>query len=495
MLTRHPSPFAPRRSRRLAFAAAAVVLGLSACGSSASSGSAPAVTAGATATTLGTTASTAPTADHPVIHLGAAAAGTTAAGAPSPAASGPMVDSKLAVRNLTYVFDGAYPTLADSGPSWQLPPGYVPDQARLAAMAAALGVSGDVREVPADQGGGWAFGPADYSGATFTISSDALGSWWFSPAPDTTSASGSGCAYPEVVVPTNSDPTTDGATTDPATTPVVVGSDAEVPPCTEPAPPVGVPSEADAIASTKQYLTQLGYDPAAYDYQFSGDEWSADVTASLLLGGQRSPITLSIAYGGGGAISWAYGSLATPVAADTFPLAGPQAGLDRLNSQALAWLGIGAGAPGGPIRAEATDTGAPTDTAVSEVPVDTAPAPPGTLDVSAIPQPPDHCDPAQCPPDQPVIIHLNSVVLDMTMVWDADGTAWILPAYTFSNGAPEDGTYTVLAVSDGSIDVPPAVAVPLPESLPAPADSTVGDTAPVETASLPVETIATTPTS
>ncbi|MCU1391470.1 MAG: hypothetical protein JWL72_4808, partial [Ilumatobacteraceae bacterium] len=419
-----------------------------------------------------------------------------------------MVDSKMAVRDVTYVFDGALPTLADSGPSWQLAPGFVPDQARLAAMAAALGVSGDVREVPAEQGGGWAFGPVDYSAATLTISSDALGSWWFSPAPDTNAASTSSCAYPGVEVPTDSD-----ATTDPAATPVVVGADAAVPPCTEPAPPAGVPSEADAIASTKQYLTQLGYDPAAYDYQFSGDEWSADVTASLLLGGQRSPITISIAYGGGGAISWAYGSLATPVAADTFPLAGPQAGLDRLNSQALAWLGMGAGAPGGPIRAESIDGSAsssggfvaepdvatapeaavPPDTAVppASMPVDTTAATPGTLDVSAIPQPPDHCDPAACPMDVPVTIHLDSVVLDMTMVWDDGGTAWILPAYTFSNGAPEDGTYTVLAVSDDSIDVPPPVAVPLPE--PMPADTGVATTAPVDTppvASAPIDTTA-----
>ena len=67
-------------------------------------------------------------------------------------------------------------------------PGSKPDLDRIAKLAASLGVQGDVRTLPQDQGGGWAVGPEDYSGPVLTVGADGMLSWWLSSAPPATSA-------------------------------------------------------------------------------------------------------------------------------------------------------------------------------------------------------------------------------------------------------------------------------------------------------------------
>src|SRR5262245_7678382 len=131
------------RSHRLALASAAVVLGLTL----AACGDAPQSTIGA--------------GSPPVVHIGS---GSKAA----PGAETAADSSRLAMpySYVTYLFDGELPTLDSTGTGWSFPGGATPDLDRLARMAAALGVEGDVHQVPADQGGGWMAGPADYSGST-----------------------------------------------------------------------------------------------------------------------------------------------------------------------------------------------------------------------------------------------------------------------------------------------------------------------------------------
>ena len=55
---------------------------------------------------------------------------------------------------------------------------------------------------------------------------------------------------------------------------------------------------------------------------------------------------------------------------------------------------------------------------------------------------------------EPVTVTLNSVKPDLTMVWAADQTIWLLPAYTF--GSADGGMYTVIAVTDEYIQQPVA---------------------------------------
>ena len=95
-------------SRRLVLASAAIVLGLSACGSAhtTSSGAAGGGTDGSVTVTTGATGG------PKVITFGAAGSGATTAASAS-------ADKMMAIRNVTYVFDGAMPALSDSGASWQ----------------------------------------------------------------------------------------------------------------------------------------------------------------------------------------------------------------------------------------------------------------------------------------------------------------------------------------------------------------------------------------
>ncbi len=414
-------------SRRLVLASTALVLGLSACGSANTTTSGP---AGGSAT-----ATTGAAAGPKVINFGAAGGGGATATISESA------DKVMAIRNLTYVFDGTLPTLSDMGGSWQFPAGFTPDRDRVAAMASALGVEGEARELPADQGGGWMAGPQDYSSATLTVSADALGSWWFNPSPAPVAAA-IACempAYDPAAPVTSGDVSTD-ATVVTETFPV----------CAEPTPPVGVPNEADALSKAKVLFTSLGYDATNYDYEFYGDEWSANVTVSMLLDGQRTPVSMTVGFGAEGAVSWASGSLATPVAADAYPLAGVQTGIDRLNDQAQQWMTLGMGYAGTTMRAESS------------------------------PDMPVQCDPAaDCVPVDatPITVHLTSVKTDLTMVWDADNTVWLLPAYTF--GDADGGQYTVIAVTDEYLLRSVADVVPEP-----PITDVVGTDVPADTTPL-----------
>lgn len=421
-------------SRRFALATAAIVLGMSACGSANTTSSSD-----STAGTIATGGTTIADPSTPrVIHLGA---GGSAPAAGDATMSAESADSKMmAFRNITYVFDGTFPTLSESAPSWQLPAGFTPDAARIADMAAALGVEGEAQELPAEQGGGWMFGPEDYSSATFTVSVDSLGSWWFSPEP-TMSATMNSCVYGEGDV---------------------IDTTVAIPPecMVDPTPPVGVPDEAAAMASTKDLLTSLGYDPSSYDYEFYGDEWSANVTAYLRLGGQRSQISVSVGFGAEGALTWASGSLATPVQGDDYPLAGVQTGLDRLADQARQWMSYG-----GPDSSVLRTEGAIAETTSIESSTDVAPPEPAVAPID--PTVSEPCGAAvDCAPidAEPVTIHLTDVRLDSTMIWDEDGTTWLLPAYTFTDA--DGGTYSIIAVADEYLDVPDPVAVPLPDPLP-----------------------------
>ncbi|MGZ6987075.1 MAG: hypothetical protein ACXVKP_19425, partial [Ilumatobacteraceae bacterium] len=139
------------RSRRLALVAIVFAFGIAACGEP---------------------SSTTPAANQPkVIQLAGSQGGTSAERAPAAAmpSGGATADSKMAVFGATkFVYDGQLPALDGAAASWFFAAGQKPDPQRIAKLAASLGVQGDVRSLPQDQGGGWAVGPEDYSGPVLT---------------------------------------------------------------------------------------------------------------------------------------------------------------------------------------------------------------------------------------------------------------------------------------------------------------------------------------
>ncbi|HEY7628436.1 MAG TPA: hypothetical protein VH761_15295 [Ilumatobacteraceae bacterium] len=433
-------------SRRIALVSLVVLFGAAACGDP-----------NANTSSAGTTVITSAPAKPPVIHL--VGGWRNFAGGAAPAAAESATDSKMAIWGVTeFVYDGELPALDGLAPSWYFPSGQQPDLARVAELAKALGVEGEVRSQPADQGGGWAVGPEDYSGPVLTVGSDGLLSWWLSGTPASISArpgcvvadsSGGGSAEPapgEGVAGSSGTATEPGIATPDTALPVDKVDPAVTPECAEPQPPANVPTADEALAKAKELFTSWGYDLSSYEFDTPyADDWSASVNASLIIDGMKAPITLSIGFGENGSISWASGSLATPLPGADYPTIGAAAGLDRLKEQQNQYMALDTGIA----------KGAP-DAAVSEPAIAPICDPAVTNDIAsdcAIPNP------------EPVTVTLNSVKRDLTMLWDADNTIWLLPAYSF--GSADGGIYTVIAVDDAYIEeaeapatTEPAVIVP-----------------------------------
>jgi len=228
-----------------------------------------------------------------------------------------------------------------------------------------------------------------------------------------------------------------------------------------------VPTKDEALAKAKDLFTTLGYDLSAYSFEdVFADEFNASVNASLMLDGMKAQIMLSVGFGENGTITYASGSLATPQRGADYPTIGAAAGLERLKTQQNQYIGL---------AADGVATKGVNDTAIAPQPAIGAPAI-APCDAAAT------SDCAKPPVDvQPITVTLNSVKRDLTMLWAADNTIWLLPAYTF--GSADGGLYTVNAVDDAYIQqadpnvattepvpVPGTVATqPAPEPAPAPA--------------------------
>ncbi len=417
------------RSRRLALVAFGVALALSACGDP---------------------SSTTPLAEQPpVIEL---ASGQTGSGAATleAAADAPVdasADSKMAFMPTTeFVYEGELPALDGPGASWFFPAGQQPDLDRIAKLAASFGVEGDVRALSQDQGGGWAVGPEDYSSAVLSVGSDGMLTWYLSGAPSAVglgcvsaagvadvaaSSSGSGSSGVAVDVAPTTDPGSPAETrpVDGAVPPDVVPND-----CAMPEPPAGVPTKDEALAKAKQLFAEWGYDVDSYQFDDAyADEWGASVNAYLLLDGMKAPVTLSAGFGENGSLTYASGYLAVPERGADYPTIGATAGLERLKTQQSQYRTL-------------EETAVMKSSDPASLGVDAA----GT-DVAAIMP----CEPeaasADCAPVdvEPYTVTLNSVKTDLTMVWAADNTIWLLPAYTF--GSADGGMYSVIAVDDAYI--------------------------------------------
>src|SRR4051794_32304990 len=405
------------RFRRLALAAVVVPLGLAACGDP---------------------NSTTPVAEQPpVIHL-AGQSGGGFAPAPAAATAEAATDTKIAFGAPTdFVYDGDLPDLGSSAGSWFFDPNQQPDLDRVAALAASLGVQGDVRVVPIEQGGGWAVGPEDYSAAVLTVGADGMHSWYLSSASGSTVgfACGSGVATVSGEVAPDALPAPDETSTTlvpdvPTTEPVAL------PECPTPAPPAGVPTKDEALAKAKQLFADWGYDINAYQFDdVYADDYSANVSAYLTLDGMRAPVILSVGFGENSSVTFASGYLGVPQRGSDYPTVGAAAGLERLNKQQDQFIGLGNSR-----GISATGQG------IAEPAIAVAPEP-CALDAAAS----DSCAPVDN--SQPVTVHLNSVKADLTMVWDAGNTIWLLPAYTFGS-ADGGGLYTVIAVDDAFIQPP-----------------------------------------
>jgi hypothetical protein len=446
-----------RRLRRVALVAG-LPLALAACG-------------GGSDDAAGTTTTSLP--DLPIIRVGDASSrssGAGLAGAPEAAsADAAMTADKMIAPLQRFVFEAApgLPALDAPATVYRFDASGVDVPARLAAIAARLGVTGEVRELPAEQGGGWQVGSADGTGPAIYAGGTGMLDWGYS-----SNDPGMGYACPG---------SEDGQPVD----------------CPEPTPPEGVPTADEARASAEALFTELGVDLSQYQLDVSADEWGAWVAANLLVDGSPSGAAWSLSYGGNGVLQYVGGFLATPVAVGDYPTIGTAAAVTRLQEQQDRWYG-----PVDPlVDPLASDIGQSGDTpvadaaapAVEDPPATTAPAPsdsvvttvpagggvapetvapeatpvPETVPVeSVVPEtaPPPDATPVETVPGEtvpvdttpvetlpPLTVTLTGVTPRLQMVWDVDGVVWLVPAYGFTTD--DGGLWEVLAIADGYIDL------------------------------------------
>jgi hypothetical protein len=477
------------RSRRLILVGAIAILGLSACGTAPTSTGSPATDAPTT------------TVKSPAVIVLGNQSGTTGAGTPTasadqvaadPAIAEGEFDSKMAwPGNIVYEYEGTPPELPTTATAWYFPADQRATAEQVAALAAALGVEGDVVALPADQGGGFLVGPSDYTTPTVNVSSDALQSWWFgagatssSVAPcetiqppdagidpdvaeepvgddveDAGAADGAVAVMsqaappddtsvdaPEPTEPRPTEPTEPGAAEqgdiEPAPDPAV--DPAIVPECMEITPPTGVPTSAEAEQLAKDLFAKVGMDAASYEYEVYADEWNASVTAYLVLDGIRTSVTANVGFGADAQLTWASGFLGSPVRGDEYPLIGVQGGIDRLNEQSASWGDPAILQRDAEIDAAASDMVDEPAIAVEE------PMPPADPDSDANTNDtgtnPD-ADTKEVPAEpETVVITFVDAHSSLEQVWAEDGTVWLLPGYRFDT--VDAGWYTVTAVED-----------------------------------------------
>ena len=198
-------------------------------------------------------------------------------------------------------------------------------------------------------------------------------------------------------------------------------------------------------------------DPAAFEFETYADEWNASVTASTTVNGVRWPNGFGFGFGGEGALQWANGTLAEPVATGPYPLVDLDTAIARLSDQNGMW-----GYGGGDVLA--VDTKAGEEAATDEVGQNRT-----ATDLQATP-----VDDGTTPSTpEPIVTTLVDVKADLWWVWDSDGSVWLLPAYTFTDS--NANAFTVPAVTDEFMIVvePPTVE---PQPVPAePVDPVVVD--------------------
>ena len=414
-----------------------------------------------------------PTLQPPVaVNVAGSGGGTADAGA-----LGRVAQSETAVATDTdmstglmpafggYVFEvgEGLPALPTNSTGYHFPAGVDVDATEVARVADALGVEGEPVEVPSDAGNPttWRVGPDDGSAPALFVSNDGQLSWSYSIAWATAAFEGCGVSGSEGSV-TGSVVEGDAAT-GVAVAETAPADDAPAPDqlpaieeCPTPEPPAGVPTADDAATKTNELLTALGEDPAAFELETFADEWSASVTAYTTLDGVRWPSGYGFGFGAEGALQWASGTLADPVATGPYPLIDVDTAIARLADQNGMWGygGVDVLAVDARETVDAGETGA---AAPDEVARDRT-----TDDEQTMP-----IDDGSIPPTpEPIVATLVDVKADLWWVWDTDSSVWLLPAYTFTDTA--GNAFTVPAVTDEymivvepTIDSEPVPAEPL----------------------------------
>jgi len=382
-----------------------------------------------------------------VITLGQQDTGGRAGSEAAPATAGSKLSSSMIAPWFggRTVFDAAgLPDDAGSAEAWAFDPAKVFTQETANRLARALSLPG----VAALVNGAWTVGPTDGSGPSLQLQPDGVASVNYSnPALEPY-----GCQQvaPESVPPgsaTGSGSTGAGGLAPSAgvSAPTAANPSPQPPqPCASTS--IGTAPQGDAaIARARDLLGSLGLDPKAFEYeaQDSGMPQSSWVTASQVVGGQRTGGTWSVGLVGDGVQSLS-GSLAPVRSLGTYDVVSARAAAARLTDPRF---GAGSGWPNAYAAQKGSVTaGTPSvvGQGVTSSP-DLAPAPQRTV--------PPTTEPGSAIAWPVIEVKLTTSRRGLTMYTQPDGATVLLPAYELSSG---DGrVWSVLAVTDSHLDFAP----------------------------------------
>ena len=286
--------------------ALAAVLVLAACGSSDDS-SAPVDTP-----TEQPSESTAPAGDGlraptPVEVVSGGSNGATASAESAPAAADSVgaatSDMRIAQWVAEYVVGDGMPALPTDDQGYVFDSSVAITAEQVAAIAAALGVTGEPVHVD-DMS--WQVGPDDGSAPSLWVYDDGQQNWSYSSAWANASV-GEGCAV------------------------AVDSTGTETGSCPEPEPPAGVLTADQAEQRSSELLSALGVDPATVTYETYADEWFASVQASDGIDGRATVRSWNFGFGEDGVLQYAGGSLAAAQPVGPYPLVDLDTAVARLS--------------------------------------------------------------------------------------------------------------------------------------------------------------------
>jgi hypothetical protein len=230
--------------------------------------------------------------------------------------------------NVTFVLSGDLPLLDGDRPAWHLPANPTDDLGRIATLAKALGVDGEVTAVE----GGWQVRNRT-SGHSFYVGNAPGLPWNYVNAPD---------AYTCPAV---------------TTVPLDAGVGTTLPLCAGPPPPVGVPTKDEALAKAGEFFKVLGIDANSFSITANASEFSAEVLVTPTLDGITAPgLMSSFSFAGEGKLQFANGFLFSPEKADSYPRIGTLKAFELLKSGSGAMGGFIATASGGGVATAVATT-------------------------------------------------------------------------------------------------------------------------------------------
>lgn len=243
---------------------------------------------------------------------------------------------------------------------------------------------------------GYVLGPEDWSGPTLNLTWSGTGPWYYSnPA-----------AYEEPVcrevVPEEGSEELGGFE------------------CENPEPRGPLPSLDEATSLAVDLLQRSGLDVVASDITvLANDEWGVGLSAIHRIDGVDTALEWSVFFGPGPTLASVSGHAATPVSRGNFSTVSPLAAVDRLAS------GLWWGSPA-PLYYSGFDS-----VFAQVLPLDDYPE-----------------------PGDVITLTVESAEEAPLLVWDAKGTAWLVPGYIMRHGSEPWNASAVISLQDGVIELP-----------------------------------------